>query len=132
MLDAESLADYADDAVHNADLPGRMDPGLVTIDRKIRKDAFYWYKANWSDQPFVYITSRRFFQRSSDTIDIKLYSNLDAVDVTLNGVALPPVTATDHIFRYKDVVLRSGENIVKASAKGRTGICRDQVTWMAP
>ena len=54
------MFDFAVDSRNEGDTPGRNDKGLVTYDRKTRKDAFFWYKANWTTAPFVYITSRRF------------------------------------------------------------------------
>ncbi|MFW6676867.1 glycoside hydrolase family 2 protein [Lacrimispora sp. AGF001] len=53
--------------------------GLVTYDRKIRKDAFYYYKAMWSEEPFIHICSKRFVKRAEDRIDIKVYTNQEEV-----------------------------------------------------
>jgi beta-galactosidase len=47
----------------------------VSYDRKTKKDAFYFYKANWSDEPTLYITSRRFTERTNAVTDVKVYSN---------------------------------------------------------
>ena len=58
---------------------GRNNKGLMTFDRKTRKDAFWFYKACWSDEPFVYITGKRFLNRTGDTVDIKVYSNQEEV-----------------------------------------------------
>ena len=54
---------------------GINDKGLVTRDRKTKKDAFYFYQANWSDEPVLYITSRRFTERTNAVTDVKIYSN---------------------------------------------------------
>lgn len=60
--------------------------GLVTADRSVKKDAFYLYKANWNDtDPFVHITSSRYEIRPSRTVDVKVYSNCDTVELTVNG-----------------------------------------------
>ena len=55
-----NMFDFAVSTRHEGGIPGRNDKGLVTYDRKIKKDAFFFYKANWSDEPMLYITSRRF------------------------------------------------------------------------
>ena len=78
------MFDFASDRRTEGDTPGRNDKGLVTYDRKTRKDAFYWYKANWrdwseADGKVVYITSRRFTNRTSATTEIKVYSNASSV-----------------------------------------------------
>ena len=66
---------------------GRNDKGLVTYDRKIKKDAFYFYKANWSDEPVIYITSRRFTERTNAVTDVKIYSNAKTAELLLNGTS---------------------------------------------
>lgn len=63
----------------------RNQKGLVTFDRKIKKDAFYYYKAKWSKEPFVHICSKRFENRAKDEIDIKVYTNLSEITLFLNG-----------------------------------------------
>ena len=64
---------------------GVNDKGLVTRDRKTKKDAFYFYQANWSEEPVLYITSRRFTERTNAVTDVKIYSNADQVELLLNG-----------------------------------------------
>jgi len=57
----------------------------VTYDRTIKKDAFYFYKANWSDEPVLYLTDRRFTDRTNAVTDVKVYSNARRVELLLNG-----------------------------------------------
>lgn len=59
--------------------------GLVTADRKIKKDAFYYYKAKWSKEKFVHICSKRFVNRLEDAIDIKVFTNCETATLLLNG-----------------------------------------------
>ena len=79
------MFDFAVDSRNEGDTPGRNDKGLVTYDRKTRKDAFFWYKANWTTAPFVYITSRRFNPRTTATTTVKVYSNMTSVSLQVNG-----------------------------------------------
>lgn len=124
-----SMFDFASDWRDEGDTAGRNDKGLVTYDRKTRKDAFYWYKANWSSQPVVYITSRRYTERTTATVDVKIYANTDSVELTVNGSSRGSKTSADHIFRWTGVPLNTGANTI--TARGSTGgaTYSDSVTW---
>ena len=116
-----NMFDFAVDDRNEGDTPGRNDKGMVSYDRQTKKDAFFWYKANWSSEPFVYITGRRFNPRTTATIDVKVYSNLDSVSLVVGGVALPAQTSTDHIFIFPAVPLAAGDNQVSAHGDARVG-----------
>jgi beta-galactosidase len=90
----------------------------VTNDRKFRKDAFYWYKANWTSAPFVHITGRRFDRRTIATTDIKVYANTASVELRVGGKSLGSRTAPDHIFVWPAVRLQLGDNVVEAIGSG--------------
>jgi beta-galactosidase len=123
-----SLFDFAGDARREGDANGRNDKGLVTYDHKTRKDAFYWYKANWSSSPVLYITSRRFTGRTVAATQVKVYSNLTSVTLTINGKTYGAKTSTNKIFTW-DVTLSPGDNRVEVSAtKGATSY-KDSCVW---
>jgi beta-galactosidase len=124
-----NMFDFASDSRNEGDTPGRNDKGMVTYDRKTKKDAFFWYKANWSTDPFVYITGRRFNPRAAAAMDVKVYSNLDSVTLTVNGTALPAQAAADHIFVFTAVTLSAGANQVDALATRGATTATDTVTW---
>ncbi len=124
-----NMFDFAVDDRNEGDTPGRNDKGMVSYDRLTKKDAFYWYKANWSSDPFVYITGRRFNPRTTETVDVKVYSNLDSVTLTAGGVAWPAQTSTDHIFIFPAVPLATGDNQVGAQAQSGVVTATDSVTW---
>ena len=84
-----NLFDFAVDIRNEGEMPGRNNKGLVTYDRKTKKDAFYLYKAYWAHEPVTYITSRRFQKREKQKITVKVYSNADTVSLTVNGKPLP-------------------------------------------
>ena len=125
-----NMFDFAVDNRNEGDTPGRNDKGMVSYDRRTKKDAFFWYKANWSNDPFVYITGRRFNPRTTATIDVKVYSNLDSVTLTVGGGTLPAQTSTDHIFIFPAVPLVAGDNQVSATATRGSVTATDSVTWM--
>ncbi len=127
-----NLFDFAIDSRDEGDAPGRNDKGLVTYDRSTRKDAFYYYKANWSDSPVLYLTDRRFTQRTNATTDVKVYSNLDSVTLKVNGVSIGSNTSTNRIFRWQNVSLAPGDNLIEVSGQREGVTFTDTCTWIAP
>jgi beta-galactosidase len=114
---------------NEGDRPWINDKGLVTEDRTTKKDAYYFYQANWSDKPMVHITSERFLTRRVRAAVVKVYTNTDKVDLTLNGQALPPQPVTDHIATWK-IDLADGDNEIVAAIKDSAGKdLRDTVHW---
>jgi beta-galactosidase len=91
---------------------GMNNKGLVTFDRKIKKDAFYYYQARWTKTPMLHLTQKRFIDRAYETIILKAYSNQDNVSFYLNGVLIETVTSLNSVFQCK-VTLKSGTNSVK-------------------
>jgi beta-galactosidase len=111
------MFDFAVDKRHEGGVPGLNDKGLVTRDRKTKKDAFYFYKANWSDEPVLYIASRRFTERTNAVTDVKLYSNTPTTELFVNGVSQGKNNdGTNCVFIWKDVTLKPGENKIEARA----------------
>lgn len=80
-----NMFDFAADARNQGGEPGMNHKGLVTFDRKTKKDAFWLYKAHWSDEKFVHICGKRFTRRSGKTVTVKVYSNNDEVELFVNG-----------------------------------------------
>lgn len=95
---------------------GRNNKGLVTIDRKIKKEAFYLYKAYWSREPFVYLCGRRYARRASDTVTVKVYSNQPCVSLYVNGQAFG-TRYGDKIFLFENVPLCDGFTYLTAEAR---------------
>jgi beta-galactosidase len=125
-----NMFDFASDGRKEGDHPGRNDKGLVTYDRKIKKDAFYWFKANWSQEPFVHVTGGRFSPRPKGLADIKVYSNADKVRLRVGGAPLAEQSARGHIFVWSGVPLKGGANVIEASAVVGGRAVRDRVTIM--
>jgi beta-galactosidase len=125
-----TLADFASDGRAEGGAPGRNDKGLVTYDRQIRKDAFYWYKANWTTDPMVYITGHTFTNRQTNSITAKVYANCESVELFLNGVSKGTALSTNCIFTWP-VVLHRGANTVRAvGTKGSVQVS-DSLIWNA-
>ena len=110
-----NMFDFGANIRDEGGVKGRNNKGLMTYDRKIKKDAFYMYKANWSDEKFVHITGKRFVDRADEKITIKVYSNCEDVSLVVNGVTYTPERHRVS-FIFQDVVLEEGMNTIKAFA----------------
>ena len=115
-----NMFDFGADARNEGGENGQNHKGLVTIDRKYKKDAFYAYKAWLSDEPFVHLCSKRYIDRVEDVTKITVYSNLPEVELFANGVSVGKKTAEDHFFYFE--VENKGETELVAVA----GDCKDQ------
>ena len=113
------------------DRPGINDKGLVTFDRKVKKDSFYFYKANWNkDEPFVYISNRRYTNRTSPTTTVTIFTNQPEAELWVNGVSLGKKKADSYAtIVWEDVELNSGNNTVKVESKIKRQTLTDQVEW---
>lgn len=116
-----NMFDFAANHRDEGGVKGRNNKGLVTFDRKIKKDAFWLYKACWSDEPFVYITGKRYTRRAGDTVYIKVYSNQTGVSLTDGSQTWS--AQGKHIFIFPDIPLTAPETVLTAYA----GDCTDQL-----
>ena len=108
-----NMYDFAADARDQGGEPGMNHKGLVTFDRKTKKDSFYIYKAWWSDEPFVHVCSKRYADRTENEIEVKVYSNQKQVSLYVNGEKLAEQEG-EHIFKFR--VKLNGETKVQAVA----------------
>ena len=95
-----NMFDFAADARDQGGEPGMNHKGLVTFDRKTKKDSFYLYKAWWSEENFVHICSKRFTDRTEKEIEVKVYSNQKTVALYADGKKLAEQTG-EHIFKFR-------------------------------
>ncbi|KLE31284.1 glycoside hydrolase family 2 [Aurantiacibacter luteus] len=104
--------------------------GLVTYDREIAKDAYYFYRAVWSDEPTVHVQGRRYVDRAYPVTDIRVNSNAASTGMTVNGAALPAQGDCDqNVCVWRDVRLARGENVVVARARFGEETVEDRVVW---
>ncbi len=111
-----NMFDFGADARSEGGENGQNHKGLVTFDRKYKKDSFYAYKAWLSDEPFVHLCGKRYIDRVEDVTKVTVYSNQPEVELFANGVSLGRKTAADHFF-YFDVP-NAGETVLVAEANG--------------
>ena len=115
-----NMFDFGADARSEGGENGQNHKGLMTFDRKYKKDSFYAYKAWLTDEPFVHLCGKRYVDRVEDVTKVTVYSNLPQVELFANGVSLGKQESADHFF-YFDVP-NAGETKLEAVA----GDCRDQ------
>ncbi|MEH7117494.1 glycoside hydrolase family 2 TIM barrel-domain containing protein [Neobacillus vireti] len=120
-----NMFDFGANIRDEGGVKGRNNKGLITYDRRIKKDAFYLYKANWSDEKFVHITSKRYIERADDQITIKVYSNCDELTLYANGKEIGTKTSDNHVFVFDNVVLDEGITEIKVISNLNGSILED-------
>ena len=115
-----NMFDFGADSRNEGGENGQNHKGLITFDRKYKKDSFYAYKAWLSDDPFVHICSKRYVDRVEETTKVTVYSNQPEVELFANGVSLGKQTCPEHFFYFE--VPNTGETTLVAVA----GDCKDE------
>ncbi|MCC8035075.1 MAG: glycoside hydrolase family 2 protein, partial [Rikenellaceae bacterium] len=104
---------------------GINDLGLVTFDRRYRKDAYYYFKANWNPyDPFVYIAERRWNRRSTKRQDIRAYTSRPEAELFINGIPAGTARTELGIVLWKGIELEEGPNTIEV----RSGELSDRIT----
>ena len=111
-----NMFDFGSAARNEGGVRGRNNKGLVTFDRKIKKDSFYLYKAWWSDEPFIKIAGERYLKRKIGVSEIKVYSNAAKIRLEVGGYSAEAEGA--HVFKFGDVPISEGKNVLRATADG--------------
>ena len=114
-----NMFDFGADSRNEGGENGQNHKGLVTFDRKYKKDSFYAYKAWLSDEPFVHICGKRYVDRVEETTKVTVYSNQPEVELFANGVSLGKQSSPEHFFYFE--VPNNGETNLEAIA----GECKD-------
>ena len=117
-----NMFDFGCAARNEGGVSGRNNKGLVTMDRKTKKDSYFVYQAYWTQTPMVHIAGRRHAQRAGETTEIKVYSNQDTVVLYVNGKEVGQQTA-HRVFKF-NVALNEGFNTIVAVA----GDVKDSIT----
>lgn len=115
-----NMFDFGADSRNEGGENGQNHKGLITFDRKYKKDSFYAYKAWLSDEPFVHICGKRYVDRVEETTKVTVYSNQPEVELFANGVSLGKQTCPEHFFYFE--VPNTGETTLVAVA----GDCKDE------
>ncbi len=119
------MFDATSDVRQEGDASDINTKGLVTADRRIRKDAYYFYQASWTTAPMIHLTGSRYTDRAYRVVDVRAYSNAPRATLTLNGRAVGAADCVDAICVWPGVRLSAGDNRLVASVNGAT----DRVSW---
>ncbi len=112
-----NMFDFAVQNRDEGDRPNINDKGLVTDDRAIGKDSFYFYKANWNPEPMIYIAARRMTPRVRPLTQIKVFSTASEVELKVNGKSVGKAKPDEvKVFRWNKVALKNGTNLIEVSA----------------
>lgn len=113
------------------DRPGINDKGLVTHNRKVKKDAFYFYKANWNPEPMVYIAGRRSVNRVKPVTEVQVFSNCAEVTLKVNNQLAGKMQSDGvKVCVFKDIRLNKGKNMIEVSAKNGKKVVTDACCWI--
>lgn len=124
-----NMFDFVSDSRNEGDMLDTNDKGLVSFDRKTRKDVFYYYQAQWSDKPVVHLNGRRYVDRNYGVTDVEAYSNAPVVRLKAGDKDLGEAKCADHLCVWHNVTLGQGETTLTASADFAGKPVTDSLTW---
>lgn len=127
-----NMFDFASDLREEGEAIDLNDKGLVTYDRKTRKDAFYFYQARLARTPVLHLTGKRYRERPYPVIDVKAYSNAAKATLRLNGAVVGEVTCAEGLCLWPSVPLRGGVNQAEVSAQFAGSQLTDTAEWIGP
>lgn len=112
------------------DRDGINDKGLMTFDHTQKKDVYFFYKANWNNEPMAYISSRRHFKRGESITPVRVYSNGSTVELKVNGKSMGISNPNDiRIAEWKGIELKPGKNDIEVIAKRGNKTVTDSCIW---
>ena len=111
-------------------IKGRNHKGLITYDRKTKKDAFYWYKANWSDEPVLYLTGRRNNNSDTNRVSFSAYCNIGVPELFINGKSYGKMNPEINSIKYVSPVisLTAGKHKIEVKVTANNKSYHDQYT----
>lgn len=134
-----NMFDFAADARDEGGCKGRNNKGLVTYDRRIKKDAFFIYQAYWAAEPMVHLCGARFTDRAPGQRDVTVFTNCPSVTLYVNGAQIATGEAAGHTVVFEDIPLQEGANTITAKAAGApddtivlNGVSRPNPSYVLP
>ncbi len=124
-----NMFDFASDQRSEGDATDVNDKGLVSSDRSVKKDVFYYYRANWNAAPTLHLTDRRYIDRAYAVTDVKAYSNASSAELWLNGADVGAAKCEGGICVWPAVHLLPGDNTLRATATINGVAVSDSLLW---
>ena len=115
--------DFASDVRDEGGVKGRNCKGLVTFDRKTKKDSYYVYQAYWATEPMVHISGKRFQNRAPGERTVSVFTNRPEVTLELNGTVVGTKKTVRHRADFEELPLREGENVISVTAGPVSDCC---------
>jgi beta-galactosidase len=125
-----NMFDFASDSRNEGDLTDINEKGMVSYDRSVKKDVFYFYKAHWGRAPTLHLVGRRYIDRAYGVVEVKAYSNAAEVKLALNGRELGTATCSGRICIWPKVKLMPGFNQFVATAEQSGTKLADSLQWI--
>lgn len=124
-----NMFEFGSDMRNEGMVAGKNNKGLVNFSRTIKKDAYYLYKAHWTDDPFVYLCGRRFSDRCGAVTDVKVYAaGVSEVALHVNGVEIARMGG-ERCWIFRDVPLKDGANAIRVTGYAAdAALCKDEMT----
>ncbi|MEY4500701.1 MAG: hypothetical protein RIS52_591, partial [Pseudomonadota bacterium] len=127
-----NMFDFASDLRNEGDSVDINTKGLVSFDRKTKKDAFYYYKAQWNPEPLIWLTGKRYVDRAYPVMDVRAYSSSDEAVLMVNGKIYGAANCPDHVCVWPGVALRPGPNEISATNSNGKVMISDKTIWNGP
>ncbi|MBN1417012.1 MAG: DUF4982 domain-containing protein [Bacteroidales bacterium] len=126
-----NMFDFSWTTVTRGDKPYMNYKGLITHDRQVKKDAFYFYKANWSEDPVLHIVGKRDSVKTNPEVQVLVYTNLPEAELTVNGnrVSKKPMESDIHKITWENIVLKKGLNQITVVGISEDRIYTDHCEW---
>jgi beta-galactosidase len=124
-----TMFDFSVNVWNRGGVPHMNQKGLVSYDRAVKKDAFYFYKANWSQEPVLYIAEKRNNERKTNLNSVKVYTNLEEVSLYVNNkkIASQKSKSDINVMKFENIQLVDGENRIAVFSKNKR--LSDEAVW---
>jgi beta-galactosidase len=119
------MFDLASDSRHEGDRHGINDKGLITRDRVVKKDSYWFYRSNWrTDEKMLHLVGTRMQQVKGESVNVLAFSNSGDVTLFINDREIATLKPNEvNVVLFKDVKLSKGVNTVTVKSGNLVKTC---------